>query len=183
VPHPTGPTPRALAEALAAIPPGGEATAAVDRMLAGCAVLRELVRHAHEERVLPPEAARALVYTVGLVGRDNERIEDALRKAGVSRKELERVRRGLQAPVGCKRLRERFPALCSGCACPEPPPGGYATPALFGLRSAPRFTRKPAPWPAVADIEGAPGASSVVEVEHRLARIEAVLAALLDRDR
>jgi hypothetical protein len=175
------PTPRALAEALAAIPPGPPATAAADRMLAGCAVLRELVRLAHEEHRLWPEAARTLVYTLGIVGRENPRIEEALCKAGVSRKEIQRVRRGLQAPIGCKRLRERFPAVAAHCACPLAPPGGYATPALFALRSVPSFKRSAPPWPAAPDLEAGDGDQAQPELQSRLARIEAALATLLDR--
>src|SRR5690606_8526380 len=71
--------PRALAEALASIEPGREAERAVDAVLAGCAVLRELSRRAFEDPTLPSDAARALVYTVGLIGRRNERIESMLR--------------------------------------------------------------------------------------------------------
>ena len=177
--RPTGPTPRHLAEALAAVPPGRPSAGAADRILAGCGVLRELARQAHEDRALPPDAARALVYTVGLVGRENERIEAMLANAGVGRKELDRVRRGLQSPTGCKKLRERFPDLCGGCMCPEPADGGYATPALFALHAPPPASRSAPPWIEAADIVEAPPAASVAALEERLARIEAALARLL----
>ncbi|MGH7857542.1 MAG: hypothetical protein ACREQY_09440, partial [Candidatus Binatia bacterium] len=80
---------------------------------------------------------------------------------------------------GCKRLRERFPALASRCRCPEPPEEGYATPALFALREPPRFQRRPLPWPESGDVslEGAPA-----DLEHRLARIEAALEKIAGRD-
>lgn len=176
---PSGPTPRHLAEALAAIPPGRPSADAADRVLAGCAVLRELARQAYEERGLAADAARALVYTVGLVGRENERIEAMLANAGVSRKELDRVRRGLQSPTGCKKLSERHPELCKGCARPEPAPGGYATPALFALREPPASGRSQPPWIEAPDVVEAP-APGLEGLEARLARIEAALARLLE---
>jgi hypothetical protein len=179
---PESPTPRALAASLAAIPAGKEATAAADRILAGCAVLRELARRAHEGPPLSADAARALLYSVGLVGRENERIESLFANAGVSRKELERVRRGLQAPIGCKRLRERFADLGAQCSCPPAPDGGYATPALFAFRQAPSFERRGLPAPELAELARGEHDASLVEVEQRLARIESALAKLVTQD-
>ncbi len=176
IPH--GPTPRVLAEALAAIPAGREAEAAADRILAGCSIVRELARRAHEESALSADAARALLYSVGLVGRDNERIESIFANAGISRKELDRVRRGLQGPVGCKKLRERFASVGCRCTCPEPPPGGYATPALFAFREPPEPRRPPPPEPATGEIAADPSDASLVEIHQRLAEIEGALAQL-----
>lgn len=176
---PSGPSPRALAEALAAISPGHLAGHAADRILAGCAVVRELARRAHEERALSPDAARALLYTVGLVGRDNERIDALFANAGVSRKELERVRRGLQSPMGCKKLGEHFPGLCDCCSAPVPPPEGYATPALLALREAPPARRETPSWSVPADVGADPGDVSIVEMQQRLARLEGALEGLL----
>lgn len=179
LPLPDGPTPRALAEALASLEPGRPSEQAADRMLSGCAVLRELARRAHEERQLSADEARVLLYSVGLAGRENEHIEAMFASAGVSRKELDRVRRGLQGPVGCKRLHERFPELAKACTCPEPPPGGYATPALFAFRKPPSFERRA---PAVQEIELAPvdsTADPLAEIDKRLARIEAAIERLL----
>lgn len=194
-PAPTAPTPRALAEALAAVPGGRVAAQAADRILAGCAVVRELARQALEEHALKPDAARALLYTIGLVGRDNERIEALFANAGVSRKELDRVRHGLQGPAGCKKLRERFPDLCRPNACPPAPPGGYASPALFALHAPPSHRRPAPPWPEVEEqVSGAGGQAAAVEeplpgieseatgatsaIERRLARIEAAIERL-----
>jgi hypothetical protein len=173
---PSGPTPRALAEALAAIPSGRAAERAADRILAGCAVVRELARQAYEEGRLSADAGRALLYTVGLVGRQNERIEAAFARAGISRKELERVRRGLQGPMGCRKLRAQFAALCGNCVCPAAPAGGYATPALFALQTPPRPSRAPRPWP---EIPVTAGDADTESIEQRLARIESLLQALL----
>ncbi|MBI4517325.1 MAG: hypothetical protein HY699_16080 [Deltaproteobacteria bacterium] len=176
-PAPAGPTPRALAEALATIPAGREAERAADRVLSGCAVVRQLARQAHEERTLSADAARALLYTVGLIGRDNERIEAMFANAGVSGKELERVRAGLQGPMGCKKLRERFAALCHGCVCPAAPAAGYATPALFALVAPPKLARRAALVPAVEEA-AVSAESTATDIEQRLARIEAALQRL-----
>lgn len=174
LPVPAGPSPRALAEALATVA-SADAGAAADRVLAGCRILGALATKACEERSLAPEEARALLYTVGLVGRQNDRIETLFAQAGVSRKELDRVRRGLQAPMGCARLREHFGAL-GRCVCPEAPPGGYPTPALFVLRMklgtarSERFSVESLEPSAEASPHG---------LEARLSRIELMLTALV----
>ncbi len=165
---------RGLAEALAAIEAGVETTRAVDRVVRGCGVVRELLRRAHEDGRLGPDEARALVYTVGLVGRANPPIADALAKAGVSSKELERVRRGLQGPAGCRRLAALVPGGCRG-TCPSPPPGGYATPALFAFQRQPALRGADVP---VADDElfaAAPATAILEQIDRRLARIESAL--------
>lgn len=176
-PLPVRPGPRPLAEALAAITPAA-ADAAADRMIDGCAVLRELTRHALEERRLEPDQARALLYTVGLAGRAGSRIEQLFAQAGVSRKELERARRGLPSPLGCARLRKLFPALAERCRCPEAPEGGYSTPALFAFRKVPPLqgTRAPGvPLPDLPDPE--PTLRDVLrvlaEINRRLDELEA----------
>jgi hypothetical protein len=98
----------------------------------------------------------------------------------VSRKELERVRHGLQGPIGCTRLREQFPVLCQGCACPEPPPGGYATPALFALTGMPRLERRAVAQPLPAELTDDGSDASLADIEQRLRRIEGALDKLLD---
>lgn len=178
---PTGPTPRALAEALAAIAPGRDTKQATDRLVAGCSVVREIARRAAEERFLTPDAARALLYTVGLIGRENPHIEAMFAQAGVSRKELERVRLGLQGPIGCRRLRELFPSFADGCRCPAPPRGGYATPALFALNQAPALDRRPPPSPIGAEFIVPDGMSG--DLERRLARVEQLLEQLASQER
>jgi hypothetical protein len=168
--------PRALAEALAMLSEG-EAIAAVDRMLAGCAVLRELARKAHEEQWLSADEARALVYSVGLAGRQNRRIEEMLAKAGVPRRELDRARKGLQAPIGCKRLRERLAgATAPSCACPNPD-HGYATPALFAV-TPPRRPSRSAPELPLADLVDDLTTYSAPELLQRIERIERQLQAV-----
>lgn len=175
-------TPRALAEALAAIPRGREADAAADRVLAGCAVLGELSRRAFEAHALSADAARALLYTVGLVGRENERIETIFKQAGLGRRELERIRRGRQAPMGCRKLHELFPELATGCACPTAGDYAYATPALFALFPPVRPTTPRRQPPPSTPAEQVPPASPGPTVEERLARIEDALARLLARE-
>ncbi len=181
-------SPRLLAETLANVPAGKEVQRAVDRIVEGCAVVRELLRRAMESETLPAAAARALVYTIGLVGRDNPTIDQALALAGVSRKELERVRRGFQSPVGCKKLHEWFPQFAQRCHCPEPPPGGYATPALFAFPTAPAFPRAESvfvddPGESAAELllRHDPGLGGTSDgVERRLERIEQILLRLAE---
>ncbi|MCX8072825.1 MAG: CRISPR-associated primase-polymerase type A1 [Candidatus Binatia bacterium] len=150
---PTSPlgSPRALAEALAAIESRKPVAEAVDRVLENCAVLRELARRALEGEPLPTTGLRCLLYSIGLIGRDNPVIEQIFARTGASRKELERVRRGLQSPVGCRRLKEYFPQLAERCSCPEVPEAGYATPVLFALSGSPHFHRREPLSPVAAD--------------------------------
>lgn len=183
-------SPRVLAEALATIPSGKEVQQAVDRIVEGCAVVRELLRRAMESEVLPAPAARALVYSIGLVGRENETIDRALALAGVSRKELERVRKGLQSPIGCKRLIEPFPQFAGECSCPEAPEGGYATPVLFAFSKPPRFPREESVFveddeETAAELllrhdEGLQTGVQSTRIEDKLDRIERVLDRLVD---
>jgi hypothetical protein len=175
---PTGPSPRALAVALASVPPA-ETAAAVDRILAGCVVLRELSRRAIEEHQLPAAAARALLFSVGIVGRENALIEEFFAQAGVGRRELDRVRRGLQGPVGCRRLREMLPGPCAECRGPAVPEGGYATPALYAFCSPPSFRRPPSEIPAPEGLSAESSDPAIVEIDKRLARIEATLVQLV----
>ncbi len=140
--RPTLGSPRALAEALATIESGKPVKEAVDRILEGCHVLHELARRAWEGEPLSATSLRCLLYSIGLVGRENPVIEQILARTSTSRKELDRIRRGFQSPIGCKRLREYFPDLAARCQCPEVPEAGYATPALFAFSSPPRFSRR-----------------------------------------
>lgn len=128
---------RSLAAALRALE-GVDAREAAERMLAGCRALRAIVDRAYSQRRLDPQQARALTYTIGLVG-PGEIARDALVAAGASLKELERVRRGLPSPVGCSRLRRV--AGTDGCpGCPDRRARPYPTPALFAVGE-----REPAP--------------------------------------
>lgn len=175
-------SPRALADALAAIPAGQEANTAADRVLAGCAVLRELSRRAFEDHALGADAARALLYTVGLVGRGNERIETLFKQAGLGRRELERVHRGRQPPMGCRKLHELFPDLATGCACPPAGDYAYASPVLFALLPPVRCASSRRSVERRTHVDVTPPAPRSPSVEDRLARIEAALSRLLERD-
>lgn len=182
-------SPRALAEALAGISGIKEVQQAVDRVVEGCGVVRELLRRAMESESFSATAARALVYTIGLVGRENPIIDRALATAGVSRKELERVRRGFQSPLGCKKLKEWFPDVAKDCHCPGPPPSGYATPALFAFTEPPRFSREESvfvedPEESAAELllrhDPAVAAPAMAEMERKLDRIERILLRVAD---
>jgi len=178
---PSAPSPLALAEALHSIPtesvPG-----ASEQVIGGCVVLRRIVSKAYEEHRLAPDEARALVYTLGLLGKENLFLGEVFAQAGVGTAELERVRHGRQAPMGCKRLRAMFGESCSclllrGC-------DAYATPVLHALREPPK-KRPPrfAPWGEIEEVALEEKALSVERVFERLDRIEGVLAELAKRDR
>lgn len=128
---------RSLAEALRAIRPGRDEREACDRMLQGCGVLRELVRRAYEARRLAPAEMRALLYTIGLVGPSCSLIEELFAVVGHSRRELERVRRSLPAPTGCRRLRDLDPQGGASCDCRFGKGAlPYPTPALYAVGRA-----------------------------------------------
>lgn len=176
---PTLGSPRALAEALASIESGKPVAEAVDRVVEGCAVIKELVRLASEGEPVSTTALRCLLYSIGLIGRENPVIDQLLARTGTSRKELERIRRGLQSPIGCKRLHEYFPDLARRCTCPEVPEAGYATPVLFALSNPPRFARPQRVSPVEADewLGDTPSASKedLKAIIARLERMEEIL--------
>lgn len=184
---------RRFARALADIPAGEATSRALDCVVERCAVVRELMRRALEGEHLTAAEARALVYTVGLLGRDNPRVDEAFARAGLARKELDRARRGLPTPTGCRRLKELLPHEAQSCACPEDGPLGYASPASFALASSPPRKSVPPSWDSVAefvaraDDQGAEGSATrdgapslePSALEQRLAAIEAALQTLL----
>jgi hypothetical protein len=171
---------RSLGEALITIPHGRVAQEACDRMLAGCAILREIARRAYEKHALLPDEARAIVYTLGLVSRGKHVADEILAVAGSSSRELERVRRGTQAPTGCRRLRALW-CDAPACPCPDGPEAlPYATPALFVvggvLPSAPDWQRF-APWiesgEAVVEDPLRTLGATLIRIDERLRRLEA----------
>jgi hypothetical protein len=173
-------TSRSLAEALRAIEPGALEREACDRIISGCAIVGGLVHEVYEARRLSSDGARALVYTLGLVGPACRLVEDLFAVAQVSRKELERVRRGLPSPVGCAKLKHLFPELAKGCACgltAEAQP--YPSPALLavGARAPAPPTWAPfAPWLEEGEPVAADPLDSLVEsvrrIEERLFKLE-----------
>lgn len=172
-------TARSLAEALRAVRPGRDEREACDRMLQGCAVLRRLVRKAYDTRRLAPAEARALLYTLGLVGPSCAAIDELFAVIGWSRRELDRVRRSLPAPTGCRRLRDVDELAGRDCNCrfgngPVP----YATPALYavGALPTPAAGSPFAAWigdeaPAVQDPLATIG-DALRRIEARLDRLE-----------
>jgi hypothetical protein len=131
-------SPRSLAEALRAVPAGQPEREACERMLVGCPVLSALVRQAYETHRLEPEQARALVYSLGLVGPEGTMTREVLAQANASTRELERVRRGLPSPVGCTRLKAMAAGLGVSCRCPQGAAAApYATPALMAVGAVP----------------------------------------------
>jgi len=151
---------RALAVALAEIAPGASTKNAIDKVVEHCSVVRELLRRAMEEHSLPPAGARSLLYTLGLIGRQNDALDTAFAAAGISRKEVERVRCGFQSPAGCRSLGLRFEHWCDACPGPAVPAGLYATPVLFA--DYPALTRAPAVARLAADFQSEPPANQPV---------------------
>jgi hypothetical protein len=139
-------SPRSLAEALRSIEPGKDERDACERMLSGCKILRRLIAKAYRDHRLEPAEARAVAYTIGLVGPSSALAREVFEVARVSRKELDRVQLGLPSPTGCKRLRTLVPPRDRQCTCFDLPKGKtrarnvsgarprpYATPALFAV--------------------------------------------------
>ena len=174
---------RTLAVALAGVAPARAASDAFGAVVEGCFVVRELVRRAHEDHALRPDEARALLYTVGLIGRENPRVDELFATASVSRSELDRVRRGLPSPAGCRGIRLLCPDEARQCACPPPPAGLYATPALFALSGPPPVSAQPAsldPERFLSAIEAELPASPTAGIDKRLDRIEEALRRLAE---
>jgi hypothetical protein len=94
------------------------------------------------------------------------------------RRRRNRLRADPARPPRGGALRERFANLGAACACPAPPAGGYATPALFALRQPPRLTRTAPELPDAAALAADPHDASAVEIQQRLVRIEALLEEL-----
>lgn len=171
-------SPRSLAKALRDVPDGRPAREAAERMLESCAVLRELANRAYRPEGLRPDEARALIYSVGLVGKTPALAVEILAAAQVPMRELHRVRGGLPSPVGCRRLRELRVAECRGCprgAAAQP----YPTPAVFAVGAVPCEPPRHAKF--AAWLEPATGlepdaledlASKLETLEQRLERIE-----------
>lgn len=128
---PEVPSARGLAEALRQIAPE-DCKAACDRMVQGCSILQSLVRKAYEQHRLEPAEARALLYSIGLVGAQTGLIDEVLAAARYPRRELDRVRLGLPSPVGCAKLRRLV--TNANCACfTKQQALPYSTPALFAV--------------------------------------------------
>jgi hypothetical protein len=176
-PLPDASTPRSLAESLRALE-GDEAEAAAERIVSGCDVVRWIVERAHTERRLSADELRTLVYTVGLVGPRNSVVERALAAAGASFQPLERARRGLPNPAGCKRV-AALPGAprCTGCpplATAQP----YPTPAIFAVGPVAPAAPAHAPFASWMDVDASVVASPFESIGESLRRIEARLERL-----
>lgn len=140
-------SPRSMARALRDVPDGRPARIAAERMIERCAVLRALVDHAHGTERLTPDQARALIYSIGLVGKTPALAVEVLAAAQLPMQELHRVRRGLPSPVGCRRLLALGVARCS--ACPSGPAAQpYPTPASFAVGAVAPEPPRHAPFAA-----------------------------------
>jgi hypothetical protein len=172
------PTPRSLAEGLRQVQAGHAEKEAVDAVLRGCPVVAGLVRKAFEEHALMADEARALLYTIGLIGPGPGVIDDVFASARVPRRELDRMRRGLPNPAGCKKLSRLAPP--GTCACfPDGKALPYPTPVLHALGSV---APSPPPWAPFAEHLGADErvvqgpldaiGEALARIEERLARLE-----------
>ncbi|MCA9530534.1 MAG: hypothetical protein KC543_10395, partial [Myxococcales bacterium] len=181
-PLPSVSSPRTLAEALRAIEPGKPTRDACDRMLDGCAVLRALVDKAYERRHLEPAEARALVYTIGLVGPEPALIDEVLAAAHVSFEQLRRARGGLPSPTGCKRIAALAPrgVRCEGCPGRGALP--YTTPALFATGERPPAPPRVEAFASWMDADERVVEGPVSALGRTLDRIERRLQALAPHD-
>lgn len=138
-------SPRSLARALREIGGGREARLAAERMIEGCGVLRALVDRAYGPERLTPDQARALIYSVGLVGESPELAIEILAAAQMPMQELHRVRHGLPSPVGCRRL---VALQCGTCeSCPRGPSAQpYPTPAYLAVGTVEPAPPRAAPF-------------------------------------
>jgi hypothetical protein len=175
---PTAITARNLAEAMKQVGSElGEGEAA-RRIIDGCSIVARLVRKAYDERKLEPDEARAIVYTIGLLGPEPSTARQALLAAGASVKELARVQGGMPSPAGCRRLRQVAPdVVCD--ACPGPAGVPYASPCFFavgGVPAAPPRHLPFSPWLAQSDdVLASPFdvlGSALERIEARLDRLE-----------
>jgi hypothetical protein len=169
-------SPRTLAEAMRAVEPGEPERQACDRMLAGCRVLQSLVTRAFEQHRLGADEARALLYTLGLVGPANRMIEQVFAAGRVSTKELDRVRRGLPSPAGCAKLERVAPGPCACFAGRKPLP--YATPALFAVGEVRPAEPRWKPFAQFLDADERVVADPLETIGAALERIEARLEKL-----
>jgi hypothetical protein len=124
-------SPRSLAEAMRAIEDGDAHKAACERMTSGCRVLQAIVTKAYEQHKLTADEARAIVYTLGLVGSSAQGAREVIAAGRASTLELDRVTRGLPSPAGCAKLRLLAESRCDCFSGTKPVP--YATPALFAI--------------------------------------------------
>lgn len=176
-------TPRSLAETLRAIAPGPEGRAAAERVVRGCAVLASIVRKAYDTHALEAAEARAIVYTLGLLGAEPGLADEVLAAARFPRRELDRVRRGLPSPMGCSKLR----TLAAGtppCACFDARTAlPYATPVLHAVGpiapSEPRWK----PFAPFLDTDGDIVRHPLEQIGETLNRIERRLEVLESKDR
>lgn len=119
-----------LAERLRAIQPTEEPQLA-ERVTSACEALRSLVHRAYTDRKLAPDEARAIAYTLGLLGTEPSTARGAFATAQVSSKELERLQRGLPPPMGCTKVRTIAKvSACAGCLKDVLP---YPSPVLHAL--------------------------------------------------
>ncbi len=166
-----------LAETLRNLPEEEE-PACAERILSSCDALRALVHGGLERRTLAPDEARAVAYTLGLLGRTPRTARDLFARAQISSRELDRLKNGLPPPMGCTKLRAiaKMPR-CAGCVDKALP---YSTPVLHALSLA---AVPPPRAPAYVDALDRVLAEDPLEaIGTSLRRIEEKLDALVDPD-
>lgn len=110
----------------------------VQRVLAGCAVLADIVRRAEVERVITPEEGTVVTYTIGCLPMGAQAVNAILSNIQGLPDHLRLSRRLRGNPTSCQRIRNRLPDLAerSGCPCGVvPKPLGYPTPVAHGSAS------------------------------------------------
>ncbi len=173
--------PSDVAATLRAIP-SLESGRAEEAVISGCAVIAGLVAQAFETSRLAPDDARALIFTLGLLGPDAVLTRKALAAGKANPAALDAARRGLPSPMGCRKLRQLRPELCAGCRCPSSVgPLMYPSPVAFALGGAteveaPRSRpMEPLPGPLYED--------PLVTIAQSIRRLEVRLATALPKER
>jgi len=156
---------------------GPRAVAAEDAVVGGCPVVAGLCRQAFEGGRLSPDEARSIVYTLGLIGPDAALARKALAAGQANPRALDTARRGMPAPMGCRKLHALRPDLAVGCTCPaRSGPLLYASPVAFALggEAGPGAARLAPLEPLAGPLYEDPLAT----IGQALRRLEAKLAAL-----
>ncbi len=166
------PTARSLAEVLRGIDAGEASRGACERVLRGCPRIDALARKAYESHSLEAPEARALVYTLGLIGPGPGMIDELLAAARFPRRELERVRTGLPSPMGCAKLKT-MAADAAACSCFEKATAlPYATPVLHAVGPVEPADPLWKPFASHLQSDGAVLANPLEQIGESLSRIE-----------
>lgn len=155
---------------------GPAATGAEDAAVGACPVLAGLCRQAFEVGRLSPDEARAIIYTLGLIGPDAALARKVLAAGKANPAALDAARRGLPSPMGCRKLHALRPDLAEGCRCPSRHgPLLYASPVGAALDAADGRAPRLPPW---EPLQGPLYEDPLTTIAEALRRLETKVSAL-----